>query len=306
MSVTSVGSTGPVQLMIIGFLPGAELRSRVFDELNRLQGRGLLRLLDLLVVTRHDDGSLTRVDIGEGDFGDLMVSVTDLDPQRLFALVEDRGDAILNEVQGLAHGSTIAFLLIEHRWATPLFEAMAVESGVLLGDGFITETAQALVNGQVSAFDEAARSIAAARGAELEAAQESAAAVLAAEETVEAAHAVGATAAQGAVNALIDAGFVEYAAAEEAMDAIAAGARDVDVAQHEVAETKVAASVSAREIRVLRYLPTSMTFAVIADKLGISRSAAKERAERAYQKMGVHNRADAVTRARELHLINQS
>jgi DNA-binding NarL/FixJ family response regulator len=49
-----------------------------------------------------------------------------------------------------------------------------------------------------------------------------------------------------------------------------------------------------------------MTFALVADKLGISRSAAKERAERAYKKLGVHNRADAVTRAGELGLIKHT
>jgi DNA-binding CsgD family transcriptional regulator len=59
----------------------------------------------------------------------------------------------------------------------------------------------------------------------------------------------------------------------------------------------VAASISAVELEVLSYLPTKMTFALVADKLGISRSAAKERAERAYKKLGVHNRADAVARA---------
>ena len=65
----------------------------------------------------------------------------------------------------------------------------------------------------------------------------------------------------------------------------------------------MAASVSAVELQALRYLPTKMTFALVADKLKISRSAAKERAERAYKKLGVHNRADAVARARELGLI---
>ena len=65
----------------------------------------------------------------------------------------------------------------------------------------------------------------------------------------------------------------------------------------------MAASVSAVELQALRYLPTKMTFAPVADKLKISRSAAKERAERAYKKLGVHNRADAVARARELGLI---
>ena len=65
----------------------------------------------------------------------------------------------------------------------------------------------------------------------------------------------------------------------------------------------MAASITAVEREVLRYLPTKMTFALLADKLGISRSAAKERAERAYKKLDVHNRADAVARARELGLI---
>jgi len=44
-------------------------------------------------------------------------------------------------------------------------------------------------------------------------------------------------------------------------------------------------------------------FSVIADKLGISRSAAKERAVRLYQRLGVHGREEAVSRARELGLI---
>ena len=65
-----------------------------------------------------------------------------------------------------------------------------------------------------------------------------------------------------------------------------------------------AASITVAEARVLRYLPTRLTFALIADKLGISRSAAKERAERAYKKLGVHNRAEAVNRARALGLID--
>jgi ATP/maltotriose-dependent transcriptional regulator MalT len=47
-----------------------------------------------------------------------------------------------------------------------------------------------------------------------------------------------------------------------------------------------------------------LTFALIADKLGISRATAKERADRVYEKLGVHKRADAVNRARALGLID--
>ena len=77
-----------------------------------------------------------------------------------------------------------------------------------------------------------------------------------------------------------------------------------DEAAAEAAATVSAASITVAEARVLRYLPTRLTFALIADKLGISRSAAKERAERAYKKLGVHSRADAVSRARALGLID--
>jgi DNA-binding CsgD family transcriptional regulator len=72
----------------------------------------------------------------------------------------------------------------------------------------------------------------------------------------------------------------------------------------EAAATVRAASISMAEARILRYLPTQSTFAIIADKLRISRSAAKQRAERVYKKLGVHSRAEAVDRARALGLID--
>jgi DNA-binding NarL/FixJ family response regulator len=110
------------------------------------------------------------------------------------------------------------------------------------------------------------------------------------------------------IRALITAGLVEEAAAHEAVEALnAAGliiaAADEAAAESLAAATARAASITMAEERVLRYLPTQMNFAVIADKLGISRSAAKDRAERTYKKLGVHNRAEAVSRARELGLI---
>jgi len=65
-----------------------------------------------------------------------------------------------------------------------------------------------------------------------------------------------------------------------------------------------AASITMAEAQVLRYLPTAAAFSVIASKLGISRSAAKERAERLYRRLGVHSRDEAVSRARSLGLIS--
>ena len=76
------------------------------------------------------------------------------------------------------------------------------------------------------------------------------------------------------------------------------------VADRLKAEEQVrAASITMAEAQVLRYLPRPLPFSVIADKLGISRSAAKERAARLYKRLGVHSRDEAVSRARSLGLL---
>jgi len=136
------------------------------------------------------------------------------------------------------------------------------------------------------------------------------------------------SAAHEAVAALTAAGLIVAAADQAAAEAVAEDAATIEaadeVAAESVAESLItiaaadeiaaeatsqagarvkAASVTLAEAQVLRYLPTPLPFSVIADKLGISRSAAKERAARLYNRLGVHSREDAVSRARSLGLI---
>ena len=294
---------GPMQLLTVAFEDGADVEARIVAEVDALQGRGVLRLLDMLVLRKGDDGSISRLLLEDNELGDLLARVVPPEPAALFALVAGDESGTRALAESLAPGGLLVFLLVEHRWARPLFDAIAEAGGVLVDVGFMTDQAQALVGAELTAFEEAAEAIEAAQATEAEAARRSLAAISAAEDTIAAADAIRTAAATDAVNALIAAGLIEDAAADEAAAAIAAAARDIDAAQQQAAHAATAASVTPGEIRVLRYLPTSMTFAVLAGKLGISRSAAKERAERAYKKLNVHNRADAVTRARELGLI---
>lgn len=253
---------GPLQLLAVGFAPQVSFVEAIIEQIDSLQGHGVLRLLDVLVLTMGDDGSLTRVEIADEDFGDLLIADAQLDPDDVFAMFRGRGIEVLqNEraralAQSLVPGSGLALILVEHQWARPLFDSIAALGGVVFGEGFIAEQTGTLVGAQLAALEDTARVI------------------------VEA-----------------------YAAQSEA---VAASAEAIQAAQHKADEAAVAASVTAVELQVLRYLPTKMTFALEADKLGISRSAAKERAERAYKKLGVHNRADAVIRARELGLIKHA
>jgi LuxR family maltose regulon positive regulatory protein len=66
------------------------------------------------------------------------------------------------------------------------------------------------------------------------------------------------------------------------------------------------ASLTAAELRVLRYLPTHLSFPDIGDRLCISRNTVKSQAMSVYRKLGVGSRGAAVARARTLGLLDHS
>ena len=65
-------------------------------------------------------------------------------------------------------------------------------------------------------------------------------------------------------------------------------------------------SLSESELRVLRYLPTNLTAPEIAAELFVSLNTIRTHLRNLYAKLGVHSRADAVKRARELGLLSPS
>jgi DNA-binding CsgD family transcriptional regulator len=322
---------GPLQVIAMSFGPGSDFHGRVLSEVDRLQGRGVLRLLDLLFVSKREDRTIERTVIGDDDFGALLSRIVPLGGAGLVERAAASSGFDPTDAVALAHslppGTSLAFLLIEHGWAQPLFDAIADTGGELVGEGFLTAEAGLIVGAEVEAMEEAVEVIAAAHAAEAEATFRAIEAEARAADAVAVSEAIRAAAAADAVRALISAGIVEEEAAREAIDALAAAGLIIaadQAAAEAVAEDQAAvgaadeataeavagaaarvraASISVAEERMLRYLPTPLSFALIADKLGISRSAARDRAARLYQKLGVHSRAEAVTRARALGLI---
>lgn len=308
---------GPLQVIAVSFDPTGGIQERVLAEVDRLEGRGVLRVLDVLLVSKNDDGTIQRVVISDDE--DLGALLADAIPHADTGLVELRGgnggpgfypaDAWAL-AESIPPGTAAAFLLVEHSWAQPLVDAVAESGGVLLGEGFLSPAAGSLVAAQVAALDDAADAIAAAQIAEAHAQLAVMAAGAQAAGAVEASEAIRTAVAADTLRTLIAAGIVREATAHEAIEAmstagliVAAANAMADDAIAEGVATVKAASITLAQARVLQYLPTKLSFAVIADKLGISRAAAKERAERAYKKLGVHSRVDAVDRARQLGLI---
>ena len=349
--------TAPLQLIALTFRLGADAESRLLAEVDRIEGRGVLRVLDLVFVAKGQDGTVEGLAVGDDeDFGSLLAGIAPFGAEN-GASAAGNGTASepgsgVAAVQALADsvepGNAVAFLLVEHLWAGPLVDAVSAAGGALISDDFLAGDISLAVGAEVAAVEEASAVIAEAQAAEAAAVLRAVAASAAATEAEAVSEQIQEAAAADAVSALIAAGLIEAAAAHEAVTALTAaglitdaaaqasdeafadaaatiaaadqatneavtedlaliGAAD-EVAAEATKEAQAktrAASITRSEAQVLRYLPQPVPFSVIADKLGISRSAAKERAERLYQRLGVHSRDEAVSRARELGLLRR-
>ncbi len=84
----------------------------------------------------------------------------------------------------------------------------------------------------------------------------------------------------------------------DALEELAATAAAFSGVGHESA-----ASLTAAEVRLLRLLPTHLTFGEIGERVHLSRNTVKSQAVSMYRKLDVSSRSDAVERATELGLL---
>jgi uncharacterized membrane protein len=147
---------GPVQLLVIAF-EEPQFRGEIIEELERLRAHDLIRLIDVLVVQKDLDGSVTAVqasDLSIGEAEELGATIGALIGLGLggengmeagvIAGTEEGSDGHLipdSEMYDVADsippGSAAALALIEHRWAAPLRDAIARAGGVPVSDGWV-------------------------------------------------------------------------------------------------------------------------------------------------------------------------
>jgi uncharacterized membrane protein len=121
MSETDV--LGPVDYLVIEF-PTDKADGSMAAALLELVDRGLIRIFDLMVIEKHEDGTYAGVDLAG-------LSQDDLGGLTLFAgacsgLIGD--DEIADAAEILEPGTTAAVLVYENTWAEP-FVAAARKAG---------------------------------------------------------------------------------------------------------------------------------------------------------------------------------
>ncbi|HLM88554.1 MAG TPA: hypothetical protein VK284_05915, partial [Streptosporangiaceae bacterium] len=149
--------TAPLQVIALSFGRGAGSEDRILAEVDRLHGRGVLRLLDMLFVAKSEDGTIERLTIGDDeDFGSLLAAVVPVADGGPAAPAPADGSAAFDPADAraladsLEPGTALAFLLVEHYWAAPLFDAIAETGGTLIGEGFLTAETGLVVGAEVA------------------------------------------------------------------------------------------------------------------------------------------------------------
>ena len=120
--------TGPVQVLVVGF-EAPSFSGEVLAELARLRDRGVVRLVDVLLVERGDDGTFETLEPPPGSDPDLGQIAAEI----LGGGEESDGEASLSETWSLAdavpRGGVAAIALVEHLWAEPLVAAIGRAGG---------------------------------------------------------------------------------------------------------------------------------------------------------------------------------
>ena len=122
---------GPIDYLLVEW-PGRQPTGEVAPHLIDLVERGLIRIIDLVFITKGEDGSVLEIDIA--DLGGEVEA---------FAVFEGASSGVLSgedieEAGGtLEPGTAAALLVYENRWAAPFAIAVRESGGQLVASGRI-------------------------------------------------------------------------------------------------------------------------------------------------------------------------
>jgi hypothetical protein len=128
----SIDELGPIDYLVVEF-PGSNFTGEIMPEMVDLVQRGVVRVLELVVIKKAEDGTFEALefdDVSDGVLGELR------EAERTLAnlLSEDDVAAVAD---ALEPGSTAGLLIYENLWAAPFASAVRRAGGQLVASGRI-------------------------------------------------------------------------------------------------------------------------------------------------------------------------
>jgi hypothetical protein len=132
MTDTPLDQLGPVDYLVVEFPAGkSNFTGEMANELVKLVNSGTIRLIDVLILTKNDDGTVDAMELSDiEELGELET----LEAQLAELLAEDDVEHLANAMEP---GSTAGVLIWENLWAAPFASAARRSGGQLIANGRI-------------------------------------------------------------------------------------------------------------------------------------------------------------------------
>jgi hypothetical protein len=134
MADIDIDQLGPVDWLVVGFpADKASFSGAMAGELKKLMDTGTIRVLDLVMVTKDEDGEVAAAELRDHDeteVGELRA----LEAEVSLVLAMEEVERVGAELEP---GSTAAVLVWENTWAGPLGSAIRHSGGELISTGRI-------------------------------------------------------------------------------------------------------------------------------------------------------------------------
>ena len=121
---------GPIDVVLIGYPPGAPMTGEAVPILLDLVDRGIIRVLDVRFVRKDQDGTFSGFDLADLDrdvAGDLVAFAG-----ATTGLLSD--DDVATAAAEIEAGSAAVMIVYENRWAAPFVDAVRRNGGVLIAN----------------------------------------------------------------------------------------------------------------------------------------------------------------------------
>jgi Family of unknown function (DUF6325) len=132
MTETPLDQLGPVDYVVVEFPAGASnFTGEMAEELVRLVNSGTIRLIDVLILTKNEDGTVDAMELSDiEELGELEA----LEAQLAELLAEEDVERL---AAAMDPGSTAGVLIWENLWAAPFAAAARRSGGQLIATGRI-------------------------------------------------------------------------------------------------------------------------------------------------------------------------
>ena len=132
MTETSLDDLGPVDYLVVEFPAGASnFTGEMATELLALVDSGAIRVIDILILTKGEDGAVDAMELGDvGELGELQA----IEAQLAELLAEED---VKHLAAAMEPGSTAGVLIWENLWAAPFASAARRAGGQLIANGRI-------------------------------------------------------------------------------------------------------------------------------------------------------------------------